>query len=206
MLSVCLTPDGQWVMSGSKDRGVQFWDPVTGNAQMMLQGHKNSGECHDLIYHDLVTNAVSPRTVISVAPAPIGSLFATGSGDMRARIWRSVVMCPWEPPTLTATQILELLGTVKGALRTSGVNLDSLISPFLFIYFRLLARILSRVGIPETCYLSDFIPSAAYSPPSQSHSTVMIQISQIPISIVSVGRGKNHDQTKKKKKSPSIIT
>lgn len=31
-------------MSGSKDRGVQFWDPVTGNAQMMLQGHKNSGE------------------------------------------------------------------------------------------------------------------------------------------------------------------
>ncbi|KAJ6024520.1 Transcriptional repressor rco-1 [Penicillium herquei] len=68
VLSVCLTPDGQWVMSGSKDRGVQFWDPVTGNAQMMLQGHKNS--------------------VISVAPAPTGNLFATGSGDMRARIWR----------------------------------------------------------------------------------------------------------------------
>lgn len=43
-MSVCLTPDGQWVMSGSKDRGVQFWDPVTGNAQMMLQGHKNSGQ------------------------------------------------------------------------------------------------------------------------------------------------------------------
>ncbi|KAJ5675905.1 Transcriptional repressor rco-1 [Penicillium macrosclerotiorum] len=68
VLSVCLTPDGQWVMSGSKDRGVQFWDPITGNAQMMLQGHKNS--------------------VISVAPAPTGNLFATGSGDMRARIWR----------------------------------------------------------------------------------------------------------------------
>jgi hypothetical protein len=33
-------------MSGSKDRGVQFWDPVTGNAQMMLQGHKNSGESY----------------------------------------------------------------------------------------------------------------------------------------------------------------
>ncbi|PKY06888.1 WD40 repeat-like protein [Aspergillus campestris IBT 28561] len=43
VLSVCLTPDGHWVMSGSKDRGVQFWDPITGNAQMMLQGHKNSG-------------------------------------------------------------------------------------------------------------------------------------------------------------------
>lgn len=55
-------------MSGSKDRGVQFWDPITGDAQMMLQGHKNS--------------------VISVAPCPTGALFATGSGDMKARIWR----------------------------------------------------------------------------------------------------------------------
>ncbi|RPA78251.1 WD40 repeat-like protein [Ascobolus immersus RN42] len=67
VLSVALTPDGQWVLSGSKDRAVQFWDPRTGNAQLMLQGHKNS--------------------VISVAPSPTGGLFATGSGDMRARIW-----------------------------------------------------------------------------------------------------------------------
>ncbi|KAK0968325.1 general transcription repressor [Friedmanniomyces endolithicus] len=68
VLSVALTPDGAWVMSGSKDRGVQFWDPDTGHAQLMLQGHKNS--------------------VISVAPSPMGGLFATGSGDMKARIWR----------------------------------------------------------------------------------------------------------------------
>ncbi|KAF4555422.1 Transcriptional repressor rco-1-like protein [Elsinoe fawcettii] len=69
VLSVALTPDGRWVLSGSKDRGVQFWDPSSGDAQLMLQGHKNS--------------------VISVAPSPArGGLFATGSGDMRARIWR----------------------------------------------------------------------------------------------------------------------
>ncbi|KIW09298.1 hypothetical protein, variant [Verruconis gallopava] len=68
VLSVALTPDGQWVLSGSKDRGVQFWDPTTGSAQLMLQGHKNS--------------------VISVAPSPTGKLFATGSGDLRARIWK----------------------------------------------------------------------------------------------------------------------
>jgi len=67
VLSVALTPDGNWVLSGSKDRGVQFWDPRTGNTQLMLQGHKNS--------------------VISVAPSPSGGCFATGSGDMRARIW-----------------------------------------------------------------------------------------------------------------------
>ncbi|KAK8213225.1 general transcription repressor [Zalaria obscura] len=68
VLSVALTPDGNWVLSGSKDRGVQFWNPHNGEAQLMLQGHKNS--------------------VISVAPSPArGGLFATGSGDMRARIW-----------------------------------------------------------------------------------------------------------------------
>jgi len=44
VLSVALTPDSNWVMSGSKDRGVQFWDPDTGMAQLMLQGHKNSGK------------------------------------------------------------------------------------------------------------------------------------------------------------------
>ncbi|KAF2637810.1 WD40 repeat-like protein [Massarina eburnea CBS 473.64] len=70
VLSVALTPHGDWVLSGSKDRGVQFWDPHTGVAQLMLQGHKNS--------------------VISVAPSPAGGIFATGSGDMRARIWRYV--------------------------------------------------------------------------------------------------------------------
>lgn len=43
VLSVALTPHGDWVLSGSKDRGVQFWDPHTGVAQLMLQGHKNSG-------------------------------------------------------------------------------------------------------------------------------------------------------------------
>ncbi|KAI9097143.1 WD40-repeat-containing domain protein [Phlyctochytrium arcticum] len=75
--------DVEWVVSGSKDRTVSFWDgrAVMGGpnqragsvdssivAQFMLQGHKNS--------------------VISVALAPVGGLFATGSGDWRARIWR----------------------------------------------------------------------------------------------------------------------
>ncbi|KAI7869368.1 WD40-repeat-containing domain protein, partial [Spinellus fusiger] len=68
VLSVACTPDGNWVVSGSKDRGVQFWDPRTGQTQFMLQGHKNS--------------------VISVAISPAGRpMFATGSGDNRARIW-----------------------------------------------------------------------------------------------------------------------
>ena len=74
-------------MSGSKDRGVQFWDPVTGNAQMMLQGHKNSGE-FTMFSTVLLLFFSNIQIVISVAPSPTGNLFATGSGDMRARIWR----------------------------------------------------------------------------------------------------------------------
>lgn len=68
VLSVATTPDAKWIVSGSKDRGVQFWDPRTGQTQFMLQGHKNS--------------------VISVATSPGHKpMFATGSGDNRARIW-----------------------------------------------------------------------------------------------------------------------
>ncbi|KAL8823012.1 MAG: hypothetical protein Q9191_006265 [Dirinaria sp. TL-2023a] len=48
VLSVALTPDGKWVLSGSKDRGVQFWHPGTGETHLMLQGHKNSGKFQSL--------------------------------------------------------------------------------------------------------------------------------------------------------------
>ncbi|TIC35312.1 WD40 repeat-like protein [Wallemia mellicola] len=67
VLSVAVSPDGQWIVSGSKDRGVQFWDPNTAQTQLMLQGHKNS--------------------VISIDLSPRGLFLATGSGDYHARIW-----------------------------------------------------------------------------------------------------------------------
>ncbi|KAF8518385.1 WD40-repeat-containing domain protein [Hysterangium stoloniferum] len=43
VLSVAVTHDSQWAVSGSKDLGVRFWDLRTGQPQLMLQGHKNSG-------------------------------------------------------------------------------------------------------------------------------------------------------------------
>lgn len=68
VLSVAFSPDGLWIVSGSKDRGVQFWDARTGQTQFVLQGHRNS--------------------VISVSISPQHMYFATGSGDQKARIWK----------------------------------------------------------------------------------------------------------------------
>ncbi|KAF8068657.1 chromatin associated protein [Lyophyllum atratum] len=68
VLSVSVSHDGQWVVSGSKDRCVQFWDSRNATLQFMLQGHKNS--------------------VISLDVNPAGGMLATGSGDSLARIWR----------------------------------------------------------------------------------------------------------------------
>lgn len=36
--------------------------------------------------------STDPHVVISVAPSPTGKLFATGSGDLRARIWKYVLL------------------------------------------------------------------------------------------------------------------
>lgn len=43
VLSVAVPPSGKWIVSGSKDRGVSFWDPKVALANVVLQGHKNSG-------------------------------------------------------------------------------------------------------------------------------------------------------------------
>jgi len=40
--SVAVSHDGQWVVSGSNDGRVQFWDAKSGIVQLMLQGHKRS--------------------------------------------------------------------------------------------------------------------------------------------------------------------
>jgi glucose repression regulatory protein TUP1 len=67
VLTVAVSSDGNWVVSGSKDRCVHFWDAHNGCQQLSLQGHKNS--------------------VISLDVNPRGSLLVTGSGDCQARIW-----------------------------------------------------------------------------------------------------------------------
>lgn len=72
VLSVCSSPDSQYILSGSKDRGVIFWEKRTGDPLLMLQGHRNS-----VISVSVANNAISGN-----------GMFATGSGDCKARIWR----------------------------------------------------------------------------------------------------------------------
>ena len=67
VLSVAVSHDSQWVVSGSKERsGVQFWNARNGVVQCMLQGHKTA--------------------IISVDLSPVGNYLATG-GDCQAKIW-----------------------------------------------------------------------------------------------------------------------
>lgn len=86
VLSVAFSPDGNWLISGSKDRSVQFWDPRSAVTHMMLQGHKNSGVSPPLSLISLPYSFL--KLVISVALSPAGGVFATGSGDYRARLWK----------------------------------------------------------------------------------------------------------------------
>ena len=67
VLSVAYTPDGEWILSGSKDRSVRFWKMADSTWHVSLKGHQNS--------------------VICVAVSNHFKRFATGSGDLKARIW-----------------------------------------------------------------------------------------------------------------------
>ncbi|KAL1747998.1 WD40-repeat-containing domain protein [Schizophyllum fasciatum] len=67
VLTVAVSPDGQWVASGSKDCSVMLWDAQTATRQCTLISGHNS--------------------VISVDFSPTAPMLATGSGDKQARVW-----------------------------------------------------------------------------------------------------------------------
>jgi len=45
------SPDGKWVVSGSADRSVRFWNTVDGQPQFILQGHSTSGTSHPICFN-----------------------------------------------------------------------------------------------------------------------------------------------------------
>ena len=64
--SVAVSHDGQWVVSGSRDESVLFWDARNAQAQFALHGHKH--------------------WIQSVDVSPTGDIFATGGDDGVTRI------------------------------------------------------------------------------------------------------------------------
>ncbi|KAI8951873.1 WD40 repeat-like protein [Xylaria longipes] len=68
VVTVAITHDSQWVLSGSGDGGLRFWDYDTGQMQFILRGHGR-------------------YSIKSVASSPTGDYFATGASDQTVRIW-----------------------------------------------------------------------------------------------------------------------
>lgn len=108
VLSVSCSPQGRWIASGSKDRSVQFWDPQSGQSQLVLQGHKNS--------------------VIAICLSQSGNLLATGSGDFkcvapvltlvrgfgRMKTLHRYAVHPFQEPTITWDMLVCDQGFLSG--------------------------------------------------------------------------------------------
>ena len=66
-LSVCFSPDGKQVLTGSWDKTVRLWDVESGKELRRLEGHSDK--------------------VDSVCFSPDGKQLLTGSWDKTARLW-----------------------------------------------------------------------------------------------------------------------
>jgi WD40 repeat protein len=67
VLSVAVTPDGKYVVSGSWDKTVRLWELATGQEVRRFTGHEN--------------------WVLSVAVTPDGKYVVSGSWDKTVRLW-----------------------------------------------------------------------------------------------------------------------
>ena len=65
--SVSFSPDGQWIVSGSRDQTVRVWDAASGAELFCLHGHEDS--------------------VWSVSYSPNGERIVSRSGDGTVRVW-----------------------------------------------------------------------------------------------------------------------
>jgi len=109
--SVAVAPDSSWLATGSLDKTVRTWNPVTGQQRTVLTGHTEAvtavaispdGTWLATASSDLTVRIWNPATgqqrtvltghrdaVTSVAVAPDGSWLATASSDRTVRIWDS---------------------------------------------------------------------------------------------------------------------
>jgi WD40 repeat protein len=106
---VVVTPDGRYVVSGSKDETLRVWDLTTGETKRTLQGHTNgvsavavtpdsryvvSGSYDKTLRVWDLTTGETKRTlqghsypVFAVAVTPDGRHVVSGSNDTTLRVW-----------------------------------------------------------------------------------------------------------------------
>ncbi|RXW13609.1 hypothetical protein EST38_g12249 [Candolleomyces aberdarensis] len=92
VLSVAVSFDGRWVVSGSKDRGVMWWDLGLSSSEDSSSSGESSASSNTTTVTKRDREAVCvlqghKNSVISIDLSPVGNLLATGSGDWQARIW-----------------------------------------------------------------------------------------------------------------------
>ena len=86
-MSVAVSHDGAWIVSGSKDRSVQFWDSKSATVQCVLQGHKNSGELLLFIFFLWFLLGVLRELIVDAFPSHIRR-FESGWEYLGYRQWR----------------------------------------------------------------------------------------------------------------------
>ena len=67
--SVAFSPDGQWIVTGSRDRTAKVWEAASGKELLTFRGHG--------------------AAIGSVAFSPDGQRIVTGSGDGIAKVWET---------------------------------------------------------------------------------------------------------------------
>jgi len=67
VMSVVVSPDGNYIVSGSVDKKIKVWELGTGRLVRTLRGHK--------------------RHVFSVAVSPDGNYIVSGSLDKMVKVW-----------------------------------------------------------------------------------------------------------------------
>jgi len=156
VLSVAVSHDGHWVVSGSKDRGVQFWDSRTAIVQCMLQGHKNSGKL--LAPHITLMDFKRFTLVISIDLSPAGNILATGSGDWQARI------CEY----FFVSSCIEVFvdTSLQGATRPGNFRIESHLSSIIYDSYLRVSSILP-LALPLSLFL-------LYSPSSSLASLTFL--------------------------------
>lgn len=84
MWCVAVSHDGQWVVSGSKDGVVQFWDAKDGLPQYTLRNYGYSGAFFPILNRRIILPDLS--LVVSIDLSPVGSILATASRNKQVEI------------------------------------------------------------------------------------------------------------------------